>query len=320
MDLSPFKLDIDELLREFAEGEQRTLADMKRIWLRRKFSYIFEAQLPTNLALFMQTLYSHTVSHMTSNKLISHRLGALYCLYCLYETQPFKPPYKIYLSLGGLRGLKVLVVVAKERGIRVVSAIVKRMLENNVFLFGYVDINDYSDKERIKELVNVQNACIKKMREKLLTGMDTERYLHMDLGMELDLEVLSKISAEYAGAKSLAIEEAGKVVNVENIIHLAEERPTIGYEVGKINEEWGNQKELLSQLTVSSEHQRGGESEQLMLPPATEQAGGDDEQQPESFMKLLMGQESPRANGEDGMEEDDLDYAKDLESQLFEDF
>ncbi|KAK9699886.1 hypothetical protein RND81_08G201900 [Saponaria officinalis] len=257
--------------------------------------------------------------NMTSNKSISHRVGSLYCLYCLYETQPFKPPYKIYLSLGGLQGLRALVTVANEMGIRAVSAIIKRMLEKDVFLFGYVDINDYSDKERIKELVNVQNACIKKMQEKLLTGTDMEPYLHMDLGMELDLEVLTKISAEYARSKSLAIQEAGNVVDVENIRHLGDERPTIGYEVEKINEEWDNQKEVFSQLTASSEQHRRGESEQLMLLPATQQNLGDDEQQPESFMKLLMGEKSPRANGDDDMEEDDFDYAKDLETQLFED-
>lgn len=38
--------------------------------------------------------------HMVSSESLSRRLGGLYCLYCLYETQPFKPPYRIYLSLG----------------------------------------------------------------------------------------------------------------------------------------------------------------------------------------------------------------------------
>ncbi|KAH9616181.1 hypothetical protein KSS87_007423 [Heliosperma pusillum] len=208
MDLSLFKLDIDELLNEFAKGEHRTLVDMKKIWLRRKFSYIFEAQLPTNFALLMQTLYSHSMSHMISNKSLSHRLGSLYCLYCLYETQPFNPPFKIYLSLGGLRGMRSLLVVANGLGIRVVSAVVRRMLEKKVFLFGSVDINDYTEKERIKELVNMQKACIKKMQERLLTSKDTDLYLHMDLGEELDLEVLNKISADYARSKSIAIKDS----------------------------------------------------------------------------------------------------------------
>lgn len=38
--------------------------------------------------------------HMVSAAPLSRRLGGLYCLYCLYETQPFKPSYKIYLSIG----------------------------------------------------------------------------------------------------------------------------------------------------------------------------------------------------------------------------
>lgn len=44
-------------------------------------------------------MYSYA-GYMIGNASLSHRLGGLYCLYCLYETQPFKPPFKIYLSLG----------------------------------------------------------------------------------------------------------------------------------------------------------------------------------------------------------------------------
>lgn len=108
---------------------------MKRIWLSRKFSYIYEASPSSNLAFFMQSLYSHSIGsvlfyysyvyyksvcsllcllfpctkitliysyagYLISNASLSHRLGGLFCLYCLYETQPFKPPFKIYLSLG----------------------------------------------------------------------------------------------------------------------------------------------------------------------------------------------------------------------------
>lgn len=56
--------------------------------------------------------------------------------------------------IGELRRLKVLVVDVKENGIRVVFVVVKRMLENNIFLFGFVNLNEYFDKERIKELVD----------------------------------------------------------------------------------------------------------------------------------------------------------------------
>ncbi|KAI6681594.1 hypothetical protein NL676_035475 [Syzygium grande] len=106
MDLSSFKQDVDELINEFAQGGSRALADMKRIWLSRKFSYIYEARPSSNLTFFMQTLYSQSIGHMVSSESLSRRLGGLYCLYCLYETQPFKPPYRIYLSLGELKNLK----------------------------------------------------------------------------------------------------------------------------------------------------------------------------------------------------------------------
>ena len=99
MDLSPFKQDIDELIDEFAQvpfilflfliifllcdtvnvcvyvcvivlifgsfcdsqDELTTLADMKRVWLSRKFTYIYEACPSTNLSFFMQSLYAHTI-------------------------------------------------------------------------------------------------------------------------------------------------------------------------------------------------------------------------------------------------------------------
>ncbi|KAL7239670.1 hypothetical protein ACSBR2_005541 [Camellia fascicularis] len=61
MDLKPFKLDIDELINEFAEKKLTTLVDMKGVWLSRKFSFIFEAS-PTKLVVFMQALYAHSIS------------------------------------------------------------------------------------------------------------------------------------------------------------------------------------------------------------------------------------------------------------------
>lgn len=43
------------------QGGSRALADMKRIWLSRKFSYIYEARPSSNLTFFMQTLYSQSI-------------------------------------------------------------------------------------------------------------------------------------------------------------------------------------------------------------------------------------------------------------------
>ncbi|XP_071733470.1 uncharacterized protein [Rutidosis leptorrhynchoides] len=98
MDLHTFKLDTDEIIREFAEDEMTTLSHMKRIWLSKKFTCIFEAKPNTKLGFFMQSLYGNCMGYMTSSASISHRLGGLYCLYFLHETQPFNPPFRIYIS------------------------------------------------------------------------------------------------------------------------------------------------------------------------------------------------------------------------------
>ncbi|TYH15088.1 hypothetical protein ES288_A05G016100v1 [Gossypium darwinii] len=131
MDLCLFKQDIDDLIHEFVESESSTLNDMKRIWLSMKFSYIYEASPSTNLAFFMQSLYAHTISHMVNVDSLTCRLGGLYCLYCLYETQPFKPPFKIYLSLREMEKLKTLVAEAKEMGIKVVYRYCDRAIHLN---------------------------------------------------------------------------------------------------------------------------------------------------------------------------------------------
>ncbi|KAK9268529.1 hypothetical protein L1049_000282 [Liquidambar formosana] len=262
MDLSPFKLDIDELIDEFVEGESTALADMKRVWLSRKFSYIYEASPSTNVAFFMQSLYAHTIGHMVSTGSLSQRLGGLYCLYCLYETQPFKPPFKIYLSLGELMQLKNLLVDAKEKGIKVVSAIVKRMLDRNMFLFGFVDINEGSVTERLNELTDIQNARIQVAYKKLLQNTQIERFLHMDLGMELEVKALKKMSTEYAEAKELAIKEASDVVDVENIKHISENKELIGDVVEKITEDWNAQKEVFHQQTGISQHHTNEQQQQ----------------------------------------------------------
>ncbi|CAK9159999.1 unnamed protein product [Ilex paraguariensis] len=247
MDLKPFKLDIDELINEFAQGESTTLAELKSVWLSKKFSFIFEASPSTNQACFMQSLYAHCIGYMMSTASISHRLGGFYCLYCLYETQPFKPPFKIYLSLGELKGLKNLVVEAKAKGIKVVSVLVKRMLERNVFLFGFVDINESSVTERVNQLTDMQNARIQVAHKKLFADTRIEHFLHMDLGMELDIGELKKMSTDYAVAKDEAIREASKVVDVQNIKHVTDNKRLIGDVVEKTAEDWNAQKELFYQ-------------------------------------------------------------------------
>lgn len=73
--------------------------------------------------------------------------------------------HKLYLT-GELNKLKDLVVEAKNLGIRVVPALVKRMLNKNMFLFGSVDLNEGSVMETVNQLADLQNARIKLAYEK----------------------------------------------------------------------------------------------------------------------------------------------------------
>ncbi|KAJ0798588.1 putative small nuclear RNA activating complex (SNAPc), subunit SNAP43 [Helianthus annuus] len=160
MDLNPFRLDIDDLINEFAEGNMTLLADMKRIWLSKKFSCIFEAKPNKKLGFFMQSLYAHCI--------------------------------------GEMKRLKELVIDAKNENIGVVPLLVNNMLERNLFLYGAVDLKEGSVEERVNELIQVQNA-------RYFADTQIERYIHMDMGKELEVDSLKKMSKDYAVTKELAI-------------------------------------------------------------------------------------------------------------------
>ncbi|KAH7682955.1 snRNA-activating protein complex subunit 1 protein [Dioscorea alata] len=253
MDLAPFKLDIDELLDEFTEGNLITLTDFKRVWAARKFSYIYEARPTTNSAFFMQSLFSYCICNIVSQAPLARRLGGLYCLYCLHQTQPYKPSFKIYLSLDELRRLRKLVIDAKENGIKVVIALVKRMLVMNMFLFGSVDIAGGSVTQRVEEITKLQNKHIQIACEKLLSNTRIEDFLHMDLGAEMELKALKKMSEEYDNAKELAIKEASQKVEVQDIKHIGENKKLVGNTVKEIVDEWDAQKEMFYKQTGISQ-------------------------------------------------------------------
>ena len=63
----------------------------------------------------------------------------------------------LFLVIGELKRLKALVVDAKENNIGVVPALVKRMLDGNMFLFGFVDIVGGSVTQRVDEITKLQN-------------------------------------------------------------------------------------------------------------------------------------------------------------------
>ncbi|XP_045786654.1 uncharacterized protein LOC123881933 [Trifolium pratense] len=254
MNIDNFKKDIDVLIAQFTQDESKTLADMKRVWISKKFSYIYEARPSTNLAFFMQSLYAHCIGYMVSTGSLSNRLGGLYCLYCLYETQPFKPPFKVYISVGELKNLRVLVVDAKANDIRVVSALVKRMLERNMFLFGIVDLVESSVTETVNQLQQVQNTCIQIAYKELFDKEPIENYVCMDLGMEFELNLLKKMSAEYAEAKNVAVKEASSILDVQNIKHISENKELIGDVVEKIADDWQVQKQTFYKQTGLGEN------------------------------------------------------------------
>jgi snRNA-activating protein complex subunit 1 len=94
MDLAPFRLDIDELLAEYAKvsfslevsvcqhhrcissfdeyhscvpGWQEnymSLSDFKRMWMAKKFSYIYEGRPKTNSGVFMQSLFLRCIGRL----------------------------------------------------------------------------------------------------------------------------------------------------------------------------------------------------------------------------------------------------------------
>ncbi|KAH9755534.1 Small nuclear RNA activating complex (SNAPc) subunit SNAP43 protein [Citrus sinensis] len=234
--LSPLT-DIDELIDEFAQDELTTLADMKRVWLSRKFTYIYEACPSTNLSFFMQSLYAHTIRE--------------------------------------LKKLKKLVVEAKNKDIRVVPALVKRMLEKKIFLFGSVDLNESSIPETVKQLTDLQNARVQVAYEKLFASTRIEHFIHMDLGAEVDLNVLKKMSTEYAEAKRQAIQEASEVVDVQNVKHIQDDQELMGDVVGKIAENWNVQKELFYQQTRMDQQPAAAEQTQLQV--NDDEQGGDED-------------------------------------------
>lgn len=88
MDLKPFNQDRDGLINDFAkvvlvnkisnffkihiylncadfvlilQGGSTAFTEFKRIWLSKKFSFVFEASPSTNQACFMRSLYAHSI-------------------------------------------------------------------------------------------------------------------------------------------------------------------------------------------------------------------------------------------------------------------
>jgi snRNA-activating protein complex subunit 1 len=249
MDLAPFKLDIDELLDDYAKEHCTSFTDFKRAWMAKKFSYIYEGRPKTNSGVFMQSLFLHCIGHMASQSSLSQRLAGLFCLYCLYECQPYKPHFKIYLSLEESKQLKEFIAEAKQRGIGLVPALVKRMLDKGMFLFGFINLLGDHGAKQVDELNAFQTKRVKFACDKLFANTQIGRYTHTDLGEELELDTIKKLSMDYAKAKELALTEVSQTVDVENAKHILQNDKLLGDRVEEIVKEWDAQKEEFYQNT-----------------------------------------------------------------------
>nr|GME03721.1 uncharacterized protein LOC109184283 [Ipomoea batatas] len=144
---------------------------------------------------------------------------------------------------GELKRLQNLVADAKANNINVVCALVKRMLDRNMFLFGFVDINEGSATERVNELTEIQNARVQTAYAKLFANTKIEHFTHLDMGMELDADLIKQRSTEYAMAKRRAIED------IETIKHIAENKRLIGETIEQKVADWNAQKDSFYQQT-----------------------------------------------------------------------
>ncbi|KAL6140877.1 hypothetical protein ACLB2K_059169 [Fragaria x ananassa] len=276
MDLGPMKRDIDDLISQFAAADSTRFSDMKQVWVSKKFSYIYNAR-PTcanSLALLMQSLYSHSIGHLISpDSSLSRRLGGLYCLYCLHETQPFMPPFKIYLSLEELKKVRSLVAEAQVRGLGAAAALVRRLLEKKAFLFGCVETNE-GLKGKVDELTELENRRIRAACEKLFGESKIEELIHMDLGMEVDLGEVKQKSREYKELKRVAAVEGG-------------DEELLGDVIEKIAKEWDAQREVFYRQTGLS--QKLNEEEQQLLQQEEE---GDGDQCFDKELEQILSQQS----------------------------
>lgn len=180
-------------------------------------------------------------------------------------------------------------------GVKVVAALLKSMLERNMFLFGSVGVNEVS--ATVNELTDVQNARVQTAYKKLFSNSRLEHFIHMDMGMELDVDVIKKSSSDYAAAKELAIKEASQVIDVENIKHIAENKRLIGDLVEKTVTDWESQKESFYEQTGirptqheeenEMAHQKISNETRKRKEPCDDNEGNENDEEQDDFAKDL---------------------------------
>ncbi|KAD4180185.1 hypothetical protein E3N88_28776 [Mikania micrantha] len=118
------------------------------------------------------------------------------------------------------------------------------------------------EMKRLKELVidaKKENIVVVPLLVSSYLQTQIEQYIRMDMvlnqfvlviqGKELEIDSLKKLSRDYSKAKELAIKEAEKVIDTQDVNHIAKDHTLIGDVVGKTVEGWNLQKELFYQKT-----------------------------------------------------------------------
>ncbi|KAF6156777.1 hypothetical protein GIB67_033246 [Kingdonia uniflora] len=116
----------------------------------------------------------------------------------------------------------------------------------------------------------------------------TFEYLCGRPSMELDLKLLKKISTEYAAAKELAIKDASKLIDVQNIEHIAENKKLIGEVVEEIVKDWNEQKELFHRQTgFNDARQHNEERTQVVSYQQVENPNEEDDEELDEYGREL---------------------------------
>ncbi|XP_059630006.1 uncharacterized protein LOC132272966 [Cornus florida] len=107
-----------------------------------------------------------------------------------------------------LKSLKNLLVDAKGRDIKVVSALIKKCWKGTS---SYFDKNEGSVTERINELTEIQNARIQVAYKKLFAKSRIEHFIHADL---VSIAISCKIDMQM---KSIA--PTGQIFEIHAHLH-----------------------------------------------------------------------------------------------------
>ncbi|XP_047943770.1 uncharacterized protein LOC125190489 isoform X2 [Salvia hispanica] len=150
------------------------------------------------------------------------------------------------------------------------------MLERNMFLFGFVGVDEGSPAERVNEVTGEHNARIQAAYKMLFANSRLEHFIHMDLGTELDVDLFKKRSSEYAAAKELAIKENQRL---------------IGDVVEQTAADWNSQKETLYRQTGFSapQQEEGGNNKKRKeaCDNLATQEDDEDSEDPDDFCREL---------------------------------